>query len=288
MTQTALLTEADGPPPLPANACLAPGYTIIEHLHRGSALDVYDVWSEKRQCRCVAKLLRPDRGAEHAARRRLLREGRLLVRMSHPHLVRAYEVLVVPQPVVILETLTGATLAYLLERNPRGLGLGDVVVLGLQLCSAVHYLHGFGILHLDIKPSNIVCERGTAKLLDLDIACRVGRARRWGTRQYMAPEQAGGGMLCAATDVWGIGVSLFEAATGRLPFEFACESTYPQLARSPESIRRYRRVPGAFARAVKGALEPAPERRLSVLELARLLASLGVPGSESIASPPLP
>jgi serine/threonine protein kinase len=205
--------------------------------------------------------------------------------MSHPHIVRAYEILEAPQPVVILETLTGATLAYLVEDNPRGLGLSDVVVLGLQLCSAVHYLHGHGVLHLDIKPSNIVCEHGMAKLLDFDIARGAGRGHRWGTREYMAPEQAAGGLLSPATDVWGIGVVLFEAATGRLPFDFDSGATYPQLTGSAESIRQYRRVPGAFARAVEGALEPAPERRLSILELARVLASLGVPDSEWMAPP---
>jgi eukaryotic-like serine/threonine-protein kinase len=277
VTQTVGPPDPDGPPPLAAKACFAPGYAVIEHLRRGRLLDVYDVWSQARQCRCVAKLLRPDRLAEPAARRRLLGEGRRLARMSHPHIVRAYEVLEVPQPAVILETLTGATLGYLEECNPRGLGLSDVVVLGLQLCSAVHYLHGWGILHLDIKPSNIVCEGGTTKLLDLDVARRPGRSRRWGTRQYMAPEQAGGGMLSAATDVWGIGVVLFEAATGRLPFDFESDSGFPQLTRPAESIRRYRRVPAAFARAIEGALTPTPERRLALSELIRALADMGVP-----------
>ena len=60
------------PPPLPPGAAIGPGYEVIEHLRRGNALDVYDVWSEQRACRCIVKALRPDRGDDAGARRRLL------------------------------------------------------------------------------------------------------------------------------------------------------------------------------------------------------------------------
>ena len=67
-----------------------PGHVVIDHLNRGPDLDVWDVWSEHRACRCIVKTLAP--GAGRGARTRLLREGRLLKRFAHPHLVRAYEV----------------------------------------------------------------------------------------------------------------------------------------------------------------------------------------------------
>src|SRR5262245_40633117 len=64
---------------------LAPGYTVVAHIRRGTALDVYEVWSAERSCRCVAKTLRPDCLNDPRDRRRVLREGRLLQRLTHPH-----------------------------------------------------------------------------------------------------------------------------------------------------------------------------------------------------------
>ena len=70
---------------------------MLEHLSRGRALDVYDAWSLERDCRCVAKVVRPDRQAPRV-RRRLVREGELLLGLAHPHIVRAYELRRRPAP----------------------------------------------------------------------------------------------------------------------------------------------------------------------------------------------
>jgi eukaryotic-like serine/threonine-protein kinase len=181
------------------------GYELIEHLHRGHAYDVFDAWSEERGCRVVLRMLRPDRRDP----RPLLREGRLLRRLAHPHLVRAYETRLRP-PMVVLETLGGATLAALLEDGP--LERDDGIQLGLQLASAVRYLHRRGWLHLDLKPSNLIAERGRLKVIDLSIAQPPGRIDPGtGTQRYMAPEQERGGVVSSATDVWGIGRVLQEA-----------------------------------------------------------------------------
>ena len=261
-----------GPEPLVAGALLAPGYRVIAHLGRGSLSDVYDAWSDRRHCRCIAKVVRPDRCDDAWARRRVLREGRRLYRLSHLHLVRAYEVIDQPLATLILETLTGATLDYVIEHRQRRLELADVARIGMHLCSAVHYLHASGLLHLDLKPSNVVCEAGLAKVLDLDIARPPGRGRGEGTRQYMAPEQVRCEMLGPATDVWGIGSVLFEAATGRLPFDFDRGPKHPQLETRATSIRQFRRVPTAFAQLVDAALDAQPCHRPSVDELYARLA----------------
>src|SRR3989454_9918511 len=110
-----------------------------------------------------------------------------------------------PSPFLILEPLTGATLSPIIKKNPR-LGLSDLAPLGIHVCSAMHYLHRrAGFLHLDLKPSNIVCEQGHAKVIDFSVARRPGRGHKGaGTRQYLAPEQARGDLVTAATDVWGI------------------------------------------------------------------------------------
>jgi serine/threonine protein kinase len=266
----------DGPPPLQGGEAIAPGYEVIAHLHRSNNFDVYDVWSEERACRCIAKTPIPDLLEDKSLARGLFREGRLLAKLTHPHIVRAYETLREPQPTLILETLTGATLAYLIETRQRRLPLRAIVNLGLHLCSAVHYLHRNGILHLDLKPSNIVSERGLAKLLDLSIARPPGRGEKaMGTLQYMSPEQARGGILGAPADVWGIGAVLFETTTGEIPFDaYEDESRYDQLERRVESVRDYRRVPAAFNDLVRGCLEPDPALRPTVDEVAKSLRAL--------------
>jgi serine/threonine protein kinase len=269
--------EHEVAPPLGKGELLAPGYVVTAHVNRGGALDVYEVWSEERACPCITKVLRPDRIEHRRARASLLREGRILKRLTHLHLVRAYETLEDPQPTVILETLTGSTLAYLIAvHRRRRLPLFTVVFLGLHLCSAMHYLHRQGLLHLDLKPSNILATVGIAKVIDLSIAQRPGRARRRGigTRQYMAPEQARGGLLSEATDVWGIGAVLFHAATGQPPFEAETGRKYQQLERRADPVRSYRRVPADFGATVDRCLDPVPSQRPTVRELAELLSEL--------------
>jgi serine/threonine protein kinase len=267
----------EGSPPLEAGEIIAPGYEVIAHLHRSNNFDVYDAWSEERVCRCIAKTPIPDFLEDKQLVRGLFREGRLLQKLTHPHIVRAYETTRKPRPTLILETLTGATLTYLIDTRSRRLPLIDIVHLGLHLCSAVHYLHRHGILHLDLKPSNIVSECQRAKILDLSIARPPGRGEKdAGTRNYMAPEQARGDYLGPAADVWGIGAVLFEAATGELPFDAPEEEEdrYEQLERRAEPVRSLRRVPVAFNDLVGGCLEPEPARRPTVAELAHALNDL--------------
>ena len=262
------------PPPLAPGAPLAAGYEVIEHLSRGRDFDVYFGWSAERECGCAVKTLRPDRVQSASGRRRLLGEGRLLRALSHPHVVRLYEMHDRP-PLLVLETLTGETLDRMIC-GPRRLALADIATLGLQLCSAIGYLHRQGFLHLDLKPSNIICDNGQAKLLDLSIARRPGSSKAGvGTPRYMAPEQARGGTVSPATDVWGMGAVLFCAAAGRLPTAWCDEQpTYPQLWHRAEPLRTHRRVPAAFGAVIEAALAPDPDGRPTLGELAGILDPL--------------
>ncbi|MER7466917.1 serine/threonine-protein kinase [Streptomyces sp. NPDC097981] len=278
-------------PPLAPGTVPAPGYEVLAHLDRTGWLDLYDAWSEERDCRCVVKVLRPDRRAEARLGDLLVREGRWLQGFTHPHLVRAYETFELPEPLVVLETLTGETLSHLIGRLPRRAAAEDVAVLGVQLCSAVHYLHRQGLLHLDLKPSNVVVDCGHAKVLDLSIARAPGIAPAGvGTFGYLSPEQARGGVLSAAADVWGIGITLYELATGDVPFdpgETVDGSTagqadgtgdcgqgagwYPQLEESAPPVAARRRLPRALAAAIDGCLRPDPAARPTVPELSAAL-----------------
>ena len=268
--------EADSLLSLAPGSCIAPGYTTIELLRRGDALDVYDAWSEERDCRCVAKVLRPDRRNDRVACERLRHEGRLLMRFSHRHLVRAYELINRPAPVLILETLTGETLGHLIAHSHRHLPVRDVTFLGIHLCSALHYLHRYDVLHLDIKPSNIMAQCGTAKLMDLSIARPPGPGRRGiGTPHYMAPEQVRGDTLSAATDVWGVGGVLFEAITGERPCSVRDSGgSVGRATGTIAALHSRRRIPHDLTHLVEQCLAPDPAARPSVADLASGLKRL--------------
>lgn len=225
-----------------------PGYPVTEHLSRTRRYDTYEVWSEERACSCVAKTLRPDRRDDRRAREALVAEGHRLVALAHPHIVRGYEVVTDPEPVVIMETLDGETVAHLVDRHPGGLPAEDVAWLGIHLASALRYLHGHGLLHLDVKGSNVVADGGRAKLIDLSLARPPGRYDAGiGTWCYLSPEQARGDRLGPPADVWGLGVVLYEAATG------------DEVEGRPPSVRG--RAPDALAAAIDACLTPAAADR---------------------------
>jgi len=275
-----------GPPPLAPGTEVAPGYRLIEHLSRGRTLDVHDAWSDDRGTRCIVKALRPDRTGDRAAANRLVAEGRLIRRLAHPHVVRGYEALTVPRPLVVMETLTGETLAHLIDESPRRLPVQEIAHLGLHLGSAIRYLHRQGWLHLDLKPSNVIAEAGRAKLIDMSVARRMGRSRGGvGTWCYMAPEQVTGGYLGPAADVWGLGTVLYEATTGRAAFDppgptgdggppadsGSCSGSdtdpddrhHHQLDGPPPPVRRLRRVPAELVELIDACLDPSPAGRPS-------------------------
>ncbi|MGH2819690.1 MAG: serine/threonine-protein kinase [Actinomycetota bacterium] len=261
------------------------GYQVVSEIRRGRRLEVYDVWSEERRCRCVAKVLRPESASDASARRRLQREGRLLRTFTHPHIVRAYEVVEVPDPArpgVILETLTGHTLGRLID-DYGALDVEECLLLGMQLCSALGYLHTHGYLHLDLKPCNIVAEAGRAKLIDLSIARRPGRSRTIaGTRGYMASEQARGDAVGEATDVCGLGAVLWEAVAGRPIHEVPADSDSSYAGSGPVEFAAVEQpargglwnVPSGFEALVLACLDPRPERRPSLEEVSGTLQAL--------------
>ncbi len=293
-------------PPLEAGVELAPGYEVIDHISRGRRLDVYDAWSWERGTRVIAKVLRPELRDDEQSRRKLRREGQLLQELTHPHIVRGYETLEAPEVVVVMETLRGQTLAHLIEEGPGPLDAANLSQLGLQLGSAIRYLHAHEILHLDLKPSNVVAESGQAKLIDMSVARAPGPVPAGvGTWCYMAPEQARGTVAGPAADVWGLGAVLFEAATGQAAFddpeheqstgsqeaswetddgsswEETYSGPYPQLQRRAVRADQLRELPPPLADLLAACLEPEPERRPPVAELLWRLEGVGdLPGQE--------
>jgi eukaryotic-like serine/threonine-protein kinase len=225
-----------------------PGYRVIEHLSRTRRYDTYEVWSEERACSCVAKVVREDRQGETRVREALIAEGERLIGLVHPHIVRGYELVAQPDPALILETLDGETVAHLIDRTSGGLPAEDVAWLGIHLASALRYMHHRGLLHLDVKPANVIADGGRAKLIDLSLARPPGRyGPDIGTWCYESPEQESGGELGPASDVWGLGMVLYEAATG------------DDVEGRPPPARG--RVPDALAAVIDACLAPDPAER---------------------------
>lgn len=257
--------------PLQQGEVLLPGYRVIYHMRRGQDCDVYYVWSEERLTGCIAKTLQPKTMENEIAAERLIKEGTHLSSLSHPNLVRGYEIVTKPTPVYIQETLTGETLSHLIRNlaaQGNHLPLLQLAHFGMQLASVVHYLHLNNILHLDLKPSNIISQPPLAKLIDLNLAASTGDTRKGiGTKQYMSPEQARGDRLTTAADVWGLGAVLYFAVTGKRPFQSFENGRYEQLERSVEPVQVHRKVDESFANLINRCLEQDAIKRPSIPEI---------------------
>lgn len=261
---------------------IAPGLHHVELLGGGRRHEACLTWDDRLHALVVAKVLRPVSAGEAPARRRLAAEAAALRTLQHPVLPRCFGSDVEGErPHLVLEFLEGPRLSTLI-RTQGVIALEQALPLALQLCSALHYMAGEGWVHLDVKPKNVVMG-APPRLIDLGIAepvTRLGGLRRpIGTDAYMAPEQCvdRAGDLSAATDVWGLGVTVYEAIAGHLPYprgrsDGTGEERFPQLAHEPAPLPR--EVPPAVAAPVFACLFRRPEDRPTATELAAELEPL--------------
>jgi eukaryotic-like serine/threonine-protein kinase len=261
---------------------ITPGRTVLRRIGGGRRYEVFLVWDEHRLAVMVAKVLRPDQAEDPAAMRDLVREGELLARIAHPIVVRGFGVAADgPFPHLLLEHLEGPTLQSLLDRHGP-IGLEQLLPLGMHVASALHYLAREGVVHLDVKPDNVVMG-APPRLIDFSVSRGLAAAARLskpvGTDAYMAPEQCdrSRGDLGPAVDVFGLGATLHRALTGERPFprpEGAGSSTdpavrFPQLSRAPAALPR--RTPEPLADLLRAMLAPGPQDRPRAAEVVAAL-----------------
>src|SRR3954451_4123912 len=135
---------------------IAPGRSLLRQIGSGRRYEAMLVWDEHRLAVLVAKVLRPDQASDPVALRDLAYEAELLARLAHPVVVRGFGAVLDGRfPHLVLEHLDGGTLDELLARH-GALALEQLLPLGLHVASALHYLAAEGLVHLDVKPSNIV------------------------------------------------------------------------------------------------------------------------------------
>lgn len=256
---------------------IAPGRHAVRLLGGGRRYEAYLTWDDELHTLVVVKVVRPGRATHRGTLAGIAGEAEALSRLAHPSLVRCFDaVLDGERPHLVLELLDGPRLSTLERRY--GIAVEQLLPLALQLCSALHYMHGRGWAHLDVKPRNIIMS-STPKLIDLSVALRFEDAWRAesqiGTDAYMAPEQCDpptSGTPGFASDIWGVGATLFHAIAGYRPFDegrpdaAGLGERFPQLVELPYGLPDH--VPGDVAKLVHACLEPDPGNRPLPHELA--------------------
>jgi TolB-like protein/predicted Ser/Thr protein kinase len=237
--------------PLPVIAkdkLIAGKYRIIEEIGHGGMGIVYKAEDLQLQ-RCVAlKFLPPHLMDSPELRERFLIEARAAAALSHPNICVIHEVGESEErPYIAMEYVEGETLRDKLKKGP--LKTKEALAAAIQIAAGLADAHGKGIIHRDIKAANImVTEKGQAKVMDFGLAKLRGGSSltksqtTLGTVAYMSPEQARGSDLDQRTDIWSLGVVLYEMLAGRLPFRGDHDQAviYSILHEEPESLMKAR------------------------------------------------
>ncbi len=248
------------------------GYKILASLQGSTMAELYKA-RERRSGRLAAlKLSLGDPEVTAYSRAAARREARMLALLDHPHIVRIIETGTVGgRAFIAMEWLGGGTLADRFCGGP--MPPKRAARLFAKLSEAIHHCHCKGVLHVDVRPTNIVFNhRGEPKLVDFGLAKRLdrpgGRARgkaTGGDPRYMPPEQAPDVWrgIGPAADIHGLGALLYQALCGRLPFHGVCLDERVRRGRVevPPAAEFQPSVPEALDRICRRCLEPEPERR---------------------------
>lgn len=255
---------------------------ILERIGEGGSADVFHALRKGRDV--AIKVLRDPERAGH--RKRFLREGHLLRRLSHPGLVRCLEVIDEDQPAIVLELLRGETLNVRVARGPMS---GDeAVLLASSVLRSLAFLHERGIVHRDVKASNIfLADDRRVVLMDLGLAADPGDPLATtlgdvlGTHAYMAPEQIAGAETDHRCDLYSLGITLYEALCGARPYQARGLASYLKLHRTGGArpvVEAAPHTPVRLAALVDRlmARDPAARPASAAVALAQLTGSAGI------------
>jgi eukaryotic-like serine/threonine-protein kinase len=256
--------------PLAIGERLGP-YQIVSALGSGGMGQVYKAWDTRLERDVAIKVLRPGLLIDEGARRRFRKEALALARLNHPNIAVVYDVGDYQgTDYLVMEYVSGPSLAEVLRAGP--LTATQALSLGAEIATALEEAHEHGVIHRDLKPGNVVLTpKGHAKVLDFGLAKLLAsetsldltRSRGdtegpIGTLQYMSPEQAQGRPVDARTDLWSLGVILYESLAGKSPFDGpnALAILHATTTQEVSSLRQVRAdTPLEADRIVDGGLE---------------------------------
>ena len=200
-------------------------YRLGRPLGSGGMAIVYLAHDRELDRVVAVKRLADNLSHDRSFRDRFLREAQLAAPLNHPNVVRVYDFGHDPdgRPFIVMEYVEGGSLAEALARD-GALNPARVVAVARDCCAGLAYAHATGLVHRDLKPQNLLLEPdGRVKIADFGIARTLDGTSLTltgsvlGTAGYLAPEQAGGAQVTAAADIYGLGVTLHQLATGTMP-----------------------------------------------------------------------
>jgi eukaryotic-like serine/threonine-protein kinase len=258
-------------------------YAVGRVLGRGGMATVYLAHDRELERPVALKILAAELAMDDSARDRFVREARLAAKIVHPNVVQVYDAGEGPLgPFIVAEYVGGGTLSAELRRRGR-LPAEEVAAIGTQVADGLSAAHAEGVVHRDVKPGNILLsESGRAKIADFGIARSLAATRHTelgtvlGTAASIAPEQARGGSVTPAVDVYALGVVLYELLSGETPFTSATPEELLSTAPRPSPIPLCDvapDVPAPLEAVVMQCLAHVPEYRPSAWELAGRLES---------------
>ncbi len=257
-------------------------YRILSRLGAGGMGEVYLAEDARLDRKVALKVLPNDSAPDQKRMRRFLQEAKLASSLSHPNICVIHEVGETDNhlPFIAMEYIEGQTIAERIKG--RALAPSEIIEIGIQVADALDEAHSRGITHRDIKPANLmVTGRGKVKVLDFGLAKAAAATGPFpitdittqantepgllmGTVQYMSPEQALGREVDHRTDIFSLGVALYEMTTGRLPFygTTASETIDKIIHAQPEAIARFNYdIPAELERIIRKALRKDVEAR---------------------------
>lgn len=270
---------------------VADRYVLAEQIGSGGSATVYAAVDERLGRRVAVKLLDagPSASADPTNRARFLREGPTSAAFMHRHAVAVFDAGEDDGELyIVMELVDGPSLAqHLATHGP--LEVADAIRIAVQVLAALAPAHAGGIVHRDVKPGNVLlAPGGDAKLTDFGIAKRFDELESVtrtgttiGTPRYLAPEQAAGAPLSPATDVYAVGVLLFEMLAGGTPFTGdspVAVAIAQQSERAPDVREQRPEVPATIAAIIARSLSADPAQRYqTVAEMSAALKSTWSP-----------